>query len=183
MIKLDIIFINNTSRDCYTIELDEKLSCEQIGQKLAEEAIIRGHNLTIEKQKISIIKVDGSTVPLEAADLSSNNIKGILHSCIIRIENAYSFVEHDGIIFYFWTREQNHLKYPHVHAFKDDKTVLINLNTFEVTGEFKNTKKEKIAVEFVKEKRIYCLEGWRRLTEEGKSSSLKELEQEMNICQ
>ena len=84
----------------------------------------------------------------------------------------------DDIAFVFRTREQNHRSYPHVHAFHDGQEIFINLRNGKVEGSFKNSRKQRLAVEFVRDNQRYFLEGWRLMIEEERTSSLTKLKQE-----
>lgn len=178
MRTFDVVFISVNPKERFTITIDESLSPDQIKVLLNEEVTKRGYNLSVGVISTSVKLKNGEFVHIEEADLTSDEIDYIIHSCFVHMDNAFGFAGVEDIAFVFRTREQNHRSYPHVHAFHDDREISINLRNGKVEGHFKNSRKERTAVKCVKENLKYFLEGWRLLIDEGKTSSLDMLKRE-----
>lgn len=172
-----VVFINGVCRERLSITIDETFSLEQIRVLLDKEVVERGYNLSGSEHVLVRLK-NGEIIPIEKSDLFSDDVDYIIYSCIVHTENAFGFAAVDDIAFDFRTREQNHRSYPHVHAFHDGQEISINLRNGKVEGSFKNSRKQRLAAEFVSENLRYFLEGWRLMIEEGRTSSLKELKQD-----
>ncbi len=88
----------------------------------------------------------------------------VLYSEVVALNNAAFYKEKDGIVFFFHTNEKNHMYQPHVHASYSGKTISISLNDYTITGDFKNPKKTKTAINYVKENIDDLLQAWEKWT-------------------
>lgn len=88
----------------------------------------------------------------------------VLYSEVVALNNAAFYKEKDGIVFFFHTNEKNHMYQPHVHASYSGKTISISLNDYTITGDFKNPKKIKTAINYVKENIDDLLQAWEKWT-------------------
>lgn len=68
--------------------------------------------------------------------------------------------EECGIRFIVHTDEYIHRGKPHVHAKNSGDTIKIDLQSLQVTGSFRNRKKQKEAVRIVSRKRAYFYQKW-----------------------
>jgi hypothetical protein len=74
-----------------------------------------------------------------------------------------SILEEDGIKFIIHTEEYVHLGQPHVHAKYSGEEIKIDIGSLNVTGCFKNRKKEKRAIDAVKKHKECLMRKWTEL--------------------
>lgn len=67
----------------------------------------------------------------------------------------------EGISFEIRIREQNH-PVPHVHAYYGEQQVSIALDGTVFAGGFKNRKKQRMAIDYVKSHCAELMEEWRK---------------------
>ena len=80
-------------------------------------------------------------------------------------EGYFKGVECKGIQFYFHSQEKVHQGRPHVHAFKNDDEITIDLNTYDIlVGHFRKKKDETQAVECVKNHQMTFMQAWNDCT-------------------
>ena len=77
----------------------------------------------------------------------------------------------DGIRFYIHNANEKdkHANKPHVHCDYSGESISVDLNTLEVTGKFKNPKKQKIALEKIKKNRTGLLNYYQKVAIEGET--------------
>ena len=81
---------------------------------------------------------------------------------VIGLGGGFGLDEKDGIYFFLHTKELRHS--PHVHAKYQGETISIDILTLRVHGKFKNKKKMREAVEYVKAKQEELLEQYNQKT-------------------
>ncbi len=88
----------------------------------------------------------------------------VFYSEVVALNNAVNYDEVDGITFFFHTNEKNHIYQPHIHVSYSGKTISISLKDYTITGDFKNPKKIKTAINYVKENIDDLLQAWEKWT-------------------
>lgn len=73
-----------------------------------------------------------------------------------------SIDEDDGIRYFYHTKELRHV--PHIHAKYQDEEISIDILTLKVKGQFKNSKKQKKAVRYVKKNEKMLLDMYNKKT-------------------
>ncbi|MDD4376223.1 MAG: DUF4160 domain-containing protein [Clostridia bacterium] len=72
----------------------------------------------------------------------------------------------DSISIYIYPKEDiGKHKNPHLHAYYQDQSVVIDLNNFEVIEGNLNRKKQKLAIEWVKKNKNLLYKTWNKLND------------------
>lgn len=119
------------------------------------------HTFDDNKGRLYILKSNGIFPFNESVILDEKQIN-VIYSEIVALNNAAFYEENDGIVFFFHTNEKNHMYQPHVHASYDGKTISISLKDYTITGDLKNHKKNKSAINFVKNNADDLLRFWQK---------------------
>ena len=96
----------------------------------------------------------------------SDGVLYIVYNNIVPPYGAYEYDRQDGIVFYFHTAEAPHRNFPHIHARYSGENISIYLSEYRTVGHFSNRKKEKLAVEYVVEKKEELLQKWNELIQQ-----------------
>lgn len=110
------------------------------------------------------ITVEGNTFQLEKVERLPDATV-IFYSDVIAPENAYRYDQAAGITYLFHTNEGNHIKSPHVHAEYGNDDICIFFSNFHVEGHFRNRRKEREAVNYVKENLDKLQAEWNKIME------------------
>ena len=106
-------------------------------------------------------------VPFEESLLCSDNAT-VAYVDIIKPDNAKEYDRKDGIKYFFHTAEQGHWYVPHIHAEYSGAELWINLQDFGTLGSLGNRKKEKEAMQFIKDNIEDIRKEWNEIiTEQG----------------
>lgn len=68
----------------------------------------------------------------------------------------------EGIRFFYHTKELRHI--PHIHAEYQGEKISIEIISLKTKGKFKNLKKQKVAIQYVTDKRDMLLEEYNKKT-------------------
>lgn len=117
-----------------------------------------------EKKGRIYFKIGGKLVKFDKETNIDSEITSIVYSEVVAPQGSAYYDEIDGIMFFFHPGEKSHQSYPHVHASYSGETISISLTNFHLTGHFKNRKKTKIAIEYVKENQDALLLAWSKTT-------------------
>lgn len=164
MIKLKYVS-NVTRKDIGTFSPSENASYESVLSEILTRFANAGVSVDAETNHLYTI-IEDIWKPLSESDLSHSGEIEIIYSDIVAPQNACFFHEADGIVYFFHTNEGNHLHQPHVHAKNSGRETSIYLKTFRADGDL-GTKKQKIAVRFVKKHHAKFEEAWNKIIHEG----------------
>lgn len=153
MIKL-FVFNNVCRKEVGQVSLQELISEKDIHtalmQKFQELGCVVEHG-----RGCLCMKQEKELIPFDDKRLLSDDVT-VAYLDVVKPDNAREFERKNGIVYYFGSDERKHFYEPHIHARnggpKDAgvEKIRINLENFSVTGRFKNLKKQKEAVGYVK---------------------------------
>ena len=145
-----LVYLSNTCKERVAeVDLSKVASSDLIRTILKEYQKNSYLNATNAK-KLSV-KIGEHLTLLDKLD-NLTNADEIVYSDVIAPQNAAEFERKNGIVYFFHSSEKPHLNYPHVHARYGEDTISISLRDFTVIGSFSSKKKQKEAVEYVKNK-------------------------------
>lgn len=87
----------------------------------------------------------------------------VYYSAVVLPNSAAEFGRENGIVYVFRSSERPHLEMPHIHAMYSGEEICIYFKDLRTNGKFKNTKKEKEAIEYVKNNICDLLDEWNRI--------------------
>lgn len=157
VVKIKIAF-SRKEREPFTVPLSVS---EDIIFMLKEKLFDYG--LT-EIREDAFYTLDG--IKIDKDNLLSNIKDGVLSILYNNIIPPYGACEYDrknGIVFYFHTAEAPHRNFPHIHAWYSGENISIYLSDCRTVGHFSNSKKEKMALEYVLEKKDELLQKWNEI--------------------
>ena len=157
----------HNNMECFVVgEFDFEHSLPQEAFQVIIKALGQsGHPFNPSKGRMDQI-IDHEWIHI--ADGSEINCQGdsrVIYSEYVLADNAYSFEEKDGIVFFFHTREETHRIYPHVHARYSGKEIQISLYDFSIKGKFDNRRKMRTAVDHVKSEQEKYFQEWQRISQ------------------
>jgi hypothetical protein len=110
-----------------------------------------------------LIDCDGTLSEFDMHLISSEKDCTIICSQIIALDNAAEYARFSGIVFFFHTAENGHLYNPHIHAKCSEEEISIYLKDYRIIGSFKNKKKQRTAIDYVKTHSDEIKSEWNRI--------------------
>ena len=145
-----LVYLSNTCKERVAeVDLSKVASSDLIRTILKEYQ--KNSYLNATNAKKLYVKIGEHLTLLDKLD-NLTNADEIVYSDVIAPQNAAEFERKNGIVYFFHSSEKPHLNYPHVHARYGEDTISISLRDFTVIGSFSSKKKQKEAVEYVKNK-------------------------------
>lgn len=145
-----LVYLSSTCKERVAeVDLSKVASSDLIRTILKEYQ--KNSYLNATNAKKLYVKIGEHLTLLDKLD-NLTNADEIVYSDVIAPQNAAEFERKNGIVYFFHSSEKPHLNYPHVHARYGEDTISISLRDFTVIGSFSSKKKQKEAVEYVKNK-------------------------------
>ncbi len=94
--------------------------------------------------------------------INNNGLSGNLTLFFIPLGGGKGIDEQNGIKFFVHSDESNHT--PHIHARYQGEEISINIRTLAVKGSFKNMKKQKEALKYVKDNKEKLISDFKKST-------------------
>ena len=159
-----LIYMNNVHKiKLADIPYNLNDTAETILPQIVDTLNKSNHAFDNSKGRLYISK-SNDIFPFEKSIILDETQITVLYSEVAALNNAVNYDEVDGITFFFHTNEKNHMYQPHIHASYSGKTISISLKDYTIMGNFKNPKKIKTAINYVKENIDDLLQAWEKWT-------------------
>jgi hypothetical protein len=126
--------------------------------------VFRANDMFIlDREPRLLIVQEGTLSEFDMQLIPSDKDCTVICSQVIAVNNTAEYARADGIIFFFHTAENGHLHNPHIHAQYGEDEISIYLKDYRIVGNFRNKKKQKKAVDYVKENASDIKNKWDRI--------------------